>query len=493
MRWGCDRPVASVHALRPRHVKPVITPEEAARLDSAAGDAVSDLMERAGYAVALAAARLGAGYGDKVVVLAGPGNNGGDGYVAARHLRRRGVAVEVRSWKSPAPDTVAGHAAAAARAAGVPVADLGAPEAAVMIIDALFGVGFRGELPESIHPWTATDTPVVAVDVPSGLDAATGRAATPTFRAMHTVTFAALKTGHLLADGPDHCGTVSVAEIGFAHLGLRPESVFMVCEEEDAPRPVRNRHDHKWSAGSVVVVGGSPGLTGAPLLAANAALTMGAGAVTLMVPNRLQGVYAAQAPGLMTRGVGSGTHFGPQDVDEVLEAASRFDVMVLGPGLGLEVDGFVRQLVLRWTGGLLLDADGLNGLPGIGPLVARQSATVLTPHAGEFARLTGSPASFDAAVAAATETDDVWLLKGSPTFVIGELRWAVTSGGPELATIGTGDVLAGVIAALWARGLDPETAALSGAYWHGRGGAELAKTGAVTAPQLATAMGGYAW
>jgi NAD(P)H-hydrate epimerase len=266
-----------------------------------------------------------------------------------------------------------------------------------------------------------------------------------------------------------------------------------LCEESDAPRPVRLRTSHKWSAGSVVVVGGSPGLTGATLLTAQAALHGGAGAVTLMCPAELQSVYAAQAPGIMTRGVGKGRRFSVASIDEVLSAGQRFDVMVVGPGLGLEVGDFATQLVLRWQKGLLVDADGLNALEGTGALRARQSPVVLTPHAGEFRRLTRSDPSYRTASGLAGETGAVVVLKGNPTFVSGRATWAVTSGGPELATIGTGDVLSGLIAALWARGLDPETAARSGAYWHGRAGAGLADERAVTAAELAVEVGRYAW
>ena len=186
-----------------------------------------------------------------------------------------------------------------------------------------------------------------------------------------------------------------------------------VCEEDDAPLPPRGRTTHKWSAGSVVVVGGSPGLTGAPLLTARAALHGGAGAVTLMCPAELQPVYAAQAPGIMTRGVGKGTHFTDADIEEVLAAGQRFDVLAVGPGLGLETGEFVTQLVLRWPNKLLIDADGLNALEGIGALRARQSPTIVTPHAGEFRRLSGTSPSYAAAADVSASTGAVVLLKGT--------------------------------------------------------------------------------
>ncbi|NIS34504.1 MAG: NAD(P)H-hydrate dehydratase [Actinobacteria bacterium] len=150
--------------------------------------------------------------------------------------------------------------------------------------------------------------------------------------------------------------------------------------------------------------------------------------------------------------------------------------------------------MLRWPGKLLVDADGLNALDGPGALRARQSPTIITPHAGEFRRLTDREATHDEAAELARHTRVTVVLKGNPTFVMAATgRWAVTSGGPELATIGTGDVLAGLIAALWARGLGGDEAARSGAYWHGRAGADLAEAGTVTAVDLADAIGGYAW
>jgi NAD(P)H-hydrate epimerase len=157
--------------------------------------------------------------------------------------------------------------------------------------------------------------------------------------------------------------------------------------------------------------------------------------------------------------------------------------------LGSDQDKFVAALLEQWLGPLVLDADGLNALSGPQQLEARGAPTIITPHRGEFARLTGSEASLKAARRLAKDTDTVLLLKGNPTLVLGEERWAVTSGGPELATIGTGDVLAGAVAALWARGLDPETAARSGAYWHGWAGRSLAGRATVTAEGLVEEIG----
>jgi ADP-dependent NAD(P)H-hydrate dehydratase / NAD(P)H-hydrate epimerase len=468
-------------------MKLVISPEESARLDAAASDPVGMLMDRAGAGVAVVAGAMGAGYGTRVSVLAGTGNNGGDGWVAARHLARRGAAVTVHRLGAPRSDA-ARDAATAALLAGVETADIDDVVPADLVVDALFGVGFRGDLPDAVRRWSDLGLPVLAVDVPSGLDAAGGTAAPGTFTARRTVTFHALKPGHLLGDGPQRCGPVDVVDIGL--VGGTPE--FIVADDDDCPRPVRSRTAHKWSAGSVIVVGGTPGITGAAMLAARSALAAGAGSVAVSCPGAIESVYAAMGPGVMTRGVGHGHRFSAGDAAAVLEVASRFDVMVLGPGLGAGTEGFVSALLARWAKPLLIDADGLTALDGAGALADRPAPTILTPHAGEFRRLTGVEAGLAPATDLAAEAGVTVLLKGAPTFVVGAERWAVTSGGPELATIGTGDVLAGTVAALWARGLPAEVAARSGAHWHGRAGAALAAATTVTAEGLAAEIGRWA-
>jgi NAD(P)H-hydrate epimerase len=470
-------------------MRPVITPEESNRLDATATEPVATLMERAGYGLALAAVAMGATYGARVVVLAGAGNNGGDGYVAARYLAHRGVSVIVHALAPPKqPDGAAAAAARAAREAGVRIVEMAGPEPADLVVDAVFGVGFRGGLPEVLLPWVDHPAPVLAVDVPSGLDAATGLVSDRAFTATRTVTFHALKAGHVLEQGPDHCGVVDVVDIGLT--GERPS--FRLADADDAPRPPRLRTAHKWSAGSVGVVGGSPGITGAPMLAARSALAMGAGSVALFCPAALQPTYAAQSSEVMTRGIGKGPRFRPEDASDVLDAAVRFDVLVVGPGLGDGQREFVEALTAGWSGPLLLDADGLNALDGIEALVARRGPALLTPHAGEAQRLLGD-AKVDTAARLPDRAGAIVLLKGSPTFVLGSERWAIDSGGRELATIGTGDVLAGVVAALWSRGLMAEVAARSGAYWHGIAARDLARSGTVTAEALAAAVRGVAW
>jgi NAD(P)H-hydrate epimerase len=468
-------------------MQPVITPAESARLDKAAEDSIETLMERAGFAVAVAAADMGAGYGDVVTVLAGQGNNGGDGYVAAKHLAKRGAHVTVQSLGFPKGDfSPARQAATAAVEAGVKVENLGDPVSTDLIIDAVFGVGFRGELPVEVIPWTRVDAPVLAVDVPSGIDAATGEVNGPSFLADLTVTFQAAKTGHFLRSGPDRSGELRVVDIG---LGV-PHAEFLLTEAADAPVPIRDRRAHKWSTGAVAVVGGSPGITGAAMLATRAALNAGVGAATIVCAASLVPIYASLDPGVMAAGVGNSHRFRARDLDGVLEVVERYDVLVVGPGLGPVEPAFVEGLLDRWPGVLVLDADGINALDSLAPLAARDAPTVITPHAGEFGRLTGQDATYAAAEQVADKTGAVVLLKGTPTFIAdGEDIWAVTTGGPELATIGTGDVLAGMVGAFAASGLSAEEAARSAAYHHGLAGSRLAERHTVTANELAEEIG----
>jgi NAD(P)H-hydrate epimerase len=467
-------------------MEPLIIPAETKRLDLASSDAPEILMERAGLGVALTAVEMGIGYGDRVVVLAGRGNNGGDAYTAAKHLARRGVHVALRSMGFPRGEhSPARKAAAAATTAGVKIEPMGEPEEGDLLIDGLFGVGFHGALPDLAVPWTRLDIPVLAIDVPSGMDATTGTVENAAFYADVTVTFQAAKTGHVLGEGPERCGEVFVVDIGLGEP--RPE--MMLCESIDAPKPVRTRHAHKWSVGSVAVVGGSPGLTGAAMLTARSVLAAGAGAAAIVCPGSLQPTYATMDPGVMTIGIGAGERFSPPDASSVLDGAARYDVLAIGPGLGPVDAGFVEAILGGWNGPVVLDADGLNALDGIGAL-SRIDDTIVTPHTGEFNRLTGVEATHEAAASLAAETGATVLLKGNPTFVTdGGATWVVATGGPELATIGTGDVLTGMAAAYVAGGLPADVAARSAAFHHGAAGAALADARTVTATALVDEIG----
>lgn len=455
-------------------MKPVLTAEEYRRVDKAYTGDLSIAMDRAGHAVALAVSRAGAGYGKRVVVLAGPGNNGGDGYVAARYLKDRGALVMIHTFAKPTT-VLAREAAARAMSTGIPITELGSPVAADVVIDALFGGGMRRGIPEEVLAWMDTDAPVVAVDFPTGLQPDTGKIEEKAFRAVETVTFSTLKTGHVRGSGPDHCGVVTVADIGI-HGG---EPCMFIAEEEDAPRPPRERTAHKWSAGSVLVLGGSSGMIGAAVFTGRSALRFGAGSVVVASPDpqRIQQV----APELLA-----------YSFDQAEDQMSRFDVVIAGPGLA-EADAPSVRPLLSKARRVVLDAGGLTPAT-LSAARDGDSEVVVTPHDAEFVRIAGVGAGAYAVRSFAKREGITVLRKGNPTMVSdGDLPILVTTGGPELASIGTGDVLAGMIGALWARGLGPTEAAVSAAYWHGVAGAALAAHETVTAPGLIDRIGEYAW
>ncbi|HET9204227.1 MAG TPA: NAD(P)H-hydrate dehydratase [Acidimicrobiia bacterium] len=455
-------------------MKPILTAEEYRRVDQAYTGNLDQAMDRAGFAVAVSAARLGAGYGRRVVVLAGPGNNGGDGYVAARYLKRRGAAVEIHALTEPRT-TEAINAAALAQQQRVSMRPLAAVTDADLVIDALFGGGGRGGLAREVLAWMDTPAPVIAVDYPTGIDPSSGNVDERAFRAVETVTFGALKTGHVRGEGPEHCGVVTVADIGIE--GGEPS--MWLAEESDAPRPGRHRRTHKWSAGAVLVAGGSTGMVGAAVLAARSALHFGAGSVAVSSPRA--DLVTAAAPELLTMAV-----------EEAEARLDRFDVVIAGPGLSEED----REAVIPIVGKahrVLLDAGGLD--PVMVDAAAEGGAdVVVTPHSAEFERVAGVGGGAFSVRAYAGKKGVVVLLKGNPTLISdGSEPILVRTGGPELASIGTGDVLSGMVGALWARGLEPRTAAVSGAYWHGVAGADLATTTTLTSDALARHVGRFAW
>ena len=455
-------------------MKPVLTADEYRRVDKAYTGDLIQAMDRAGHAVALAAARHGATYGKRVAVLAGPGNNGGDGYVAARYLKTRGAHVTIHALADPSTSE-AWDAAAKAVLAGVQVRELGEPTETDVVIDALFGGGARRGLPDEVVAWMETAAPVVSVDYPTGLDPDTGKVDEAAFHALETVTFSTLKTGHVLGVGPDHCGLVTVADIGI-HGG---EPSMFVAEASDAPRPRRQRKTHKWSAGSVLVMAGSSGMVGASTLAGRAALNFGAGTVYL-ASDRVDQVQqiTPELPAL--------------DLEQAGGAVKRFDVVVAGPGLAADDAATIRP-VLAAAQKVVLDAGGLT--PSMLQAAKDGGAeVVVTPHDSEFVRVAGVGAGVYAVRSFAEREGIVALRKGNPTMISdGGLPVLVDTGGPELASIGTGDVLAGMIAALWARGLNGMQAAVSAAYWHGVAGADLARHETVTADVLADYISVHAW
>ena len=458
---------------------PIVSVEEMRRIDAETTADIDRLMDAAGYGTALSATAMGVGYGSRVVVIAGRGNNGGDGYVAARYLSRRGATVTVHHLGVPDEGTPAHRAMSSAVGVGVRVVDIGPPEPCDLVIDAFVGTGFRGDLPDEVAAWTFAANSVLAVDVPSGIDGDTGLAQDAVFTAQRTATFHRYKTGHFLGNGPDLCGSVDLYDIGLE--GGDPAMYRM--SESDVSIPSRPRLAHKWSAGAVATIGGVPGLTGAALFSARAAIAAGAGASVLFTTAATSHEYASAAPDIPQMQASETTSW-KNHASEVLSLLGRFDALVMGPGLEPVATEFVEHILDGFEGAVVVDAGALNAISRLEVLQRRSAPTVLTPHAGEFKRLAGADPDPISARWLADETGTTVLLKGNPTLVVAERTVVIDAGGSELATIGTGDVLAGVIAAFIAGGAEADDAAASAAYLHGVAGSSVAVRHAVTPQKL---------
>ena len=491
----------------------LVTAAEMRELDRAtieSGHATGEaLMERAGAGVAEAMERR---YGPvlalRIVVLCGPGNNGGDGFVAARHLRARGAETHVGLVGACAQ--VRGDARTHLERLerdGPGVVELGSEDALQRFLamrsswdfalDALLGTGARGGLEGLIacaaHALRDLDdagTRVVAVDLPTGVHPDTGEIARRAVRADLTVTFGAPKRGQWLYPGRAFVGALEVVDIGL--LSVRPDGGRFPVELATGIGiadllPSRDPRAHKGTAGRVLVVGGSPGLTGAVTLAARAATRSGAGYVQCAIPESLDSVLAIKLTTQMTLPA-------PQTRERTLAAsalapitrwAERADSVLVGPGLSRDAASaeLARALVAARARPMVLDADGLNAFAGRPGFEARSGAPlVLTPHLGEMGRLTGDTPDalearrIDAALEWAVKWKAVVVLKGAPTVTAGPDGRATANptGNPGLAAAGTGDVLAGMIAALLAQRLDPYDAARAAAYVHGLAGDRVA-------------------
>ncbi|HEX6702193.1 MAG TPA: NAD(P)H-hydrate dehydratase [Gaiellaceae bacterium] len=413
-------------------LEPLYTADEMRAAE--AGHDVGEMMELAGRGVAEAILRR---YPEarRIACVCGGGANGGDGRIAARVLREAG--------RDAVEELVGG-------------ADL--------VLDALFGTGFHGEpRPEAaalIERMNGAGAPVIAVDVPSGVDASTGEVAGAAVRAELTVTMHAWKVGLAVAPGRFHAGEVEAVPIGVEHSDARNR---LVTDEILRLVPLRSPEDNKYSAGAVLVVGGAPGLTGAACLAAEAAFRADAGYVAVAVPERSLPIVEQRLLEAVKR-----------TLDEIDELLPRMGALALGPGLGRGPSerALVRRLLEETSLPAVVDADGLFELEPF----ERDAPTVLTPHAGELARLIGEGSEWVsahrlAALERAVERFDcVVLLKGADTLIgapgDGVLAHVSTESG--LATAGTGDVLTGIVAAFLAKGLDARTAAAAAAAAHAR-------------------------
>jgi NAD(P)H-hydrate epimerase len=422
-----------------------------------AGHDVAVLMDRAGKAVADLVLR---DFHElrTITVVCGGGNNGGDGRVAARYLEEAGCEVRIV-------------------AAGDGETDIGEPE---LIVDALFGTGFSGEprpdatrLIESIN---GADSEVVAVDLPSGVDASTGEVAGVAVEATCTVTFHGEKVGHAVTPGADLAGyDVAVADIGLEQQATRARRVAGIEILELVPR--RSPRDNKYTAGSVLVVGGSRGMTGAAALAARAAFRADAGYVAIAAPPEAIPVLEAVK----------------RPLEDVFDAAGRATALALGPGLGRS-DGdkaLVRRLLEEVGLPAVVDADALHGLEPF----SRSAPTVLTPHSGELARLLGVESTWvdahrlEALDRAVERFRCVVLLKGNRTLVGAPGEGSIVCAGwPALATAGTGDVLTGIVAAFLAKGVDAGLAAAAAATLHTRAATVVDHSAGLVASDVVEAL-----
>jgi hydroxyethylthiazole kinase-like uncharacterized protein yjeF len=462
----------------------LLTNEEMARADAlAAGSGVPSqvLMENAGRAVAEAARAMAPAEGF-ILVLCGPGNNGGDGFVAARHLAEQGCSARVALLGSR--EALKGDAGEMARRWHGPLAaieklDAAAVGAATLVVDALFGAGLKraleGTAAAVVDAVNAAARPVLAVDVPSGLDGSTGAATGPVLRAARTVTFFRRKPGHLLLPGRVLCGEVSVADIGI------PASVIEEIAPQTwanapglwlAPYPHPRLDAHKYARGHVVVVSGPAEGTGAARLGARGALRVGAGLVTVASPPDAVATNAAHLTAVMLR-----PFAGARGLADLL-ADRRRNAVLIGPGCG--VGEATRHLVAAVLGAgpaAVLDADAVTSFAGVPQKLADAiltdpaRAAVLTPHEGEFARLFGEVAGskLERGRLAARRTGATVVLKGPDTVIASpDGRAAINENAPPwLATAGSGDVLGGFVTGLLAQGMPAFEAACAAVWLHG--------------------------
>lgn len=462
------------------------------------------LMENAGGGVArVAQQRFGSLRGEHVLVFCGKGNNGGDGFVVARHLLNAGATITVILLASPrqlrgdaktnfdilkrllqeSSDLLSIKPFTKALVSRLPKARI--------IIDAIFGTGFSGAVRqpflEAINWINGQNVPVLAVDIPSGVDGTTGVVMNTAVKAACTATFGLLKTGLLCNQGQDHVGDLEVIDIGIPDVVRHAATLKTFLVEAGDVRsqlPRRPSTAHKYSVGKVFILAGSKGFTGAAYLCATAALRGGTGAVILGTPESVYPILGRRltetiVTPLASTAEGSVAQTARKVIDEKLAWA---DVAVIGPGLSAnaETQDLLVSILREYEGRLVIDADALRAIARIGlkNLKRLKASFVLTPHSGELARLIDIPASeievnrVAVAREAASVSKATIVLKGGPT-AVGVSDGSVfmnSTGNPGMATVGSGDVLAGVVASLWAQGMEQQAAAYCGVYLHGLAG-----------------------
>jgi len=463
---------------------------DAAAISSGVPAAV--LMDRAGRAVARAVIRAAGGrYGRRVAVVCGKGNNGGDGFVAARVLAGAGLGVRcLMIGDASLLQGAANEHLELMRGATVPTEGFDAAllDGCDVVVDALFGTGFKGraagEAAEAIEAINASDAAIVAVDIPSGVAGATGAVDGPAVAADTTVVMGAEKIGTAVGAGASLSGRVEVVDIGIEAGGARA----WMLERDDVAGvlPRRAFESHKRSLGAVAILGGSAGMSGAVILSARAAVRAGAGYATVGVTAEVDRIVARALPEILSRVVTGGDALDAGALDAFKDVIERATAVAIGPGLGAGApQGVLVDSVLSDIDApVVVDADALNVLAGrSGALEARSAPCVLTPHPAELARLLACSAEdvqtdrIGAARGAAERFGCVVVLKGSRSVIAEPSGTAVVNptGGPELASAGTGDVLTGAVAALLAAGLPPFEAAWAAVYTHGVAGGLAAR------------------
>lgn len=452
------------HTLIPRlrNRTALLTPTEMGQADQAAirhGRPGPVLMEAAGRAVARAIQRHTRR--SRVLVLAGPGNNGGDGYIAARILAQDGWPVRLAALAPPRADSDAGYAARLWHGPTVPFTPDEVPRSDI-VVDAVFGAGLARPVAGLVADTLKAARRIVAVDVPSGLDGATGLPLGYAPSAELTVTFFRLKPGHLLLPGRDLCGRIELADIGIPDFVLDAVTPATFANLPALWQlPALTSESHKYTRGHVTVVGGDS-MTGAARLAAEAARRAGAGMVTIAARGAAA-TYRSGEPGLLVS---------TADIAALLRDDRR-KVWVCGPGLGPDEARTIFPALIGADRVVVGDADVFSAFTHDPD--ALRGAAVLTPHAGEFARVFGAPPNdrLSAAREAAAHTGAVVVLKGADTIIADpDGRAAINlSAPPWLATAGAGDVLSGIIAGLLAQGMQPWNAAAAGVYLHGQAAA----------------------
>jgi hydroxyethylthiazole kinase-like uncharacterized protein yjeF len=464
------------------------TAEEMSRADKGAqalGIPGGVLMERAGVAMARIARELYAP--ERALIVAGGGNNGGDGFVIARELHRSGVEVSVLATKEEYegdPKTNLGIL----RSLNVGFVGPDELEAQLgrtdLVVDALLGTGFSGEVRQKearlIERMNESTAPVLAVDVPSGVDGATGEVHGAAVRADVTVCAHAAKVGCVVSPGREHAGEVVAVDIGIPpEADVQPSLVWTDADSLRGRIPRTSEPAHKYSAGALLVVAGSRRTTGAPQMVVRGAERTGCGIVFLATPQ-------SSAPSVDLELTEALVHGMPEDeegymtsaaLEQILELSERTSALAVGPGMGTGEEGrrLVEGILREAEAPVIVDADAITNLAGTDVLAKRDAPTVVTPHAGELGRLLASGAKevsagrLRSARQAAEAQGCCVLLKGSDTLVVEGDRAAVNSTGDvALATAGTGDILSGVIGALLSRGMDAYEAARAGAWVHGR-------------------------